>query len=116
MSLNAFDGVTVTDDGKTVFVDGHSNPPFEADEIDVVIIAVADEDKRLKGKVANPHQSSWTAQIDQSKLSDDEAFAAGEEVTVVGSARAESGEVDLWAGIVKAGERKLLVHVPIAHR
>src|SRR3954468_7423476 len=101
-SLNAFDGATITADEKTVFVDGHSIPPFRANHIDVVVIAVADADKRLEGVATNPSSKSWQAELDQSGVDDDRAFSADEEVMLVGRATYDSGEVDLWAGVVKS--------------
>jgi hypothetical protein len=114
-SLNAFDGATITADGKTVFVDGHSIPPFAANHIDVVVIAVADADKRLEGVVTNPGSASWQAELDQSEVDDDKAFGAGEEVMLVGRATSEAGEVDLWAGVVESTPN-VQVSVKIAHR
>jgi hypothetical protein len=114
-SLNAFDGATITADGKTVFVDGHSIPPFRANHIDVVVIAVADADKRLEGVVTNPGSTSWQAELDQSGVDDDKAFSADEEVMLVGRATSDSGEVDLWAGVVES-KPNVQVSVTIAHR
>lgn len=104
MSFNAFDDVTISADGKTVVVNGHTDKRFVPTKIDVAVVAVADDAKRIQGAAANPGQSPWHADLVQADLLPEgvESFKECEEVFVVGLASAGE-ELELWGGIVLDG-------------
>jgi hypothetical protein len=103
MSLNAFGGATLSADGMTVIVDGQTDPKFAATQIDVAVIAEADENKRLQGPVTDPDASPWEAALSQAELPEDGRFKKGEKVMLVGIARTAGDEYELWGGVVQEG-------------
>ncbi len=54
MAFNAFAGVTLSGDRKTVIIDGLTNPPFVPRRIDAAVIDPRDEDRRLQGVEKDP--------------------------------------------------------------
>jgi hypothetical protein len=100
MSFNAFDSVSA--DATTVTVVGHTAKQSTPTHIDVAVVAVGDESKRVQGPVERPNQSPWEARLPQSDL--DEAFEPGEQVLVVGSATDTEGRLEIWGGVVHEGK------------
>lgn len=107
MSFNAFTDVKLSADGKTLFVDGHSDPHFKATKIDVAIISASDEEKRIQASVTAPIGSSWHAKLKQADLPEGKPpFADGESVYIAGAASSETQGLFLWGG-VPAGHGEL---------
>ncbi len=103
MAFNAFNSLTVSDEDETVFVDGRSRD-FTAKHIDVAVIAVDDEDRRLQGVVGDPSPPSWRATLDQADMSEGKRpFTAEDHVVVVGAATSVDGTLDLWGGVMHQG-------------
>jgi hypothetical protein len=108
MSLNAFGGATLSADKMTVIVNGHTDPTFAATQIEVAVIAVDDDNKRLQGPVTDPGLTRWDAPLSQADLPADGRFDHDDKIMLVGLARTADGESELWGGVVQEGLPEVL--------
>lgn len=105
MAFNAFEGVTLSEDGETVFLDGRTDLPFKAARIEGTIIDVGDEDRRLQDFIVGGGdegiiESPWAVELAQSALEPGkEPFDATDTVLVAGVATSLDGEVFIWGDV-----------------
>jgi hypothetical protein len=98
MSLNAFNGVRLSADGTTVFVDGFSDPGFQVATIEVAIISAEHATKRLQRSLETPIMDGWHAEFAQTDLEEGTPpFHDGELVHVVGAATSDAHGMFLWS-------------------
>jgi hypothetical protein len=98
MSLNAFNGVKLSADGTTVFVDGFSDPEFEVVTVDVAIISAEHATKRLQRSLDTPVLDGWQTEFAQADLDDGTPpFHDGELVHLVGAATSQAHGMFLWS-------------------
>jgi len=98
MAFNAFTAVKLSDDGKTVLVKGKSTEDYDAQRIEVAVIDVNDEDRRLQGPADDPEKPEWEATL-LNEPDGKPPFKDGDTVVVAGAATSEKDGFELWAGV-----------------
>jgi len=109
MSINAFNRVTLSADQQLVLVFGHTDDKqFEPVRIEVAVIALSDDTKRLHGLVADPGGGAWHAELRQADLpAGIEPFTPDDQVLLVGLATDADENTELWGGLVQEGHHEV---------
>ena len=116
MAFNAFTEVVLDERRNVLIVKGTSNPPQGADaKIFAAVISVDDPDCRrtLPGRVLNPNDDPWEAEVpnalqknDDAKCAEATPFTAKEgNVFVVGSAKSSTHGFELWVNELPLGTK-----------
>lgn len=105
MAFNAFEKLTLSEDGETVFLGGKTELPFKAARIEAAIIDASDQNRRLQafiegGGVEGIIESPWAVELDQSGLDPDKKpFEASDTVLIAGVATSLDGELFIWGDV-----------------